>query len=77
MLEKDVPLAKGVKNVKGSGHLKRTAAERNDVHEKTLISHFQRKVITRVTSLPNHSTGRKSSEQIRSRENASYLRCYI
>ena len=34
MLEKDVPLAKGVKNVKGSGHLKRTAAERNDVHEK-------------------------------------------
>ena len=48
-----------------------------------LICRLQRKVITKVTSLPNHSTGRKSNEPIRSRENASsctccfmYLKCF-
>ena len=73
---------RGVENVKGSWHLKRTAAKRNDVHEK-LICCLQRKVITKVTSLPNHSTGRKSNKPIRSRENAFsctccfiYLKCF-
>ena len=50
---------------------------------KKLICRLQRKVITKVTSLPNHSTGRKSNKPIRSRENASsctccfmYLKCF-
>ena len=48
-----------------------------------LICRLQRKVITKVTNLPNHSTGRKSNKPIRSRENASsctccfiYLKCF-
>ena len=40
-----------------------------------LICRLQRKVITKVTNLPNHSTGRTSNKPIRSRENASSCTC--
>jgi len=53
------------------------------MYMKKLIFRLQRKVITKVTSLPNHRTGRKSTKPIRSRENAFsctccfiYLKCF-
>ena len=49
------------------------------MYMKKLICRLQRKVITKVTSLPNHSTGRKSNKPIRSTSCTCcfmYLKCF-